>query len=51
MPSLDQNLAVWGETYDWSLRGDEWSRVAFLHHSNLGAYAPENLALQLDRAA
>lgn len=25
VPSLDQNRAVWGETYDWSQRGDEWS--------------------------
>jgi SAM-dependent methyltransferase len=25
VPSLDQNLAVWGDTYDWSRRGDEWS--------------------------
>jgi SAM-dependent methyltransferase len=25
VPSLDQNLAVWGATYDWSQRGDEWS--------------------------
>src|ERR1700761_8574095 len=27
MPSLSQNLAVWGETYDWSHRGDEWSEA------------------------
>jgi SAM-dependent methyltransferase len=25
MPSLSQNLSVWGSTYDWSQRGDEWS--------------------------
>jgi ubiquinone/menaquinone biosynthesis C-methylase UbiE len=25
VPSLSQNLSVWGETYDWSQRGDEWS--------------------------
>ncbi|MGH2859017.1 MAG: methyltransferase domain-containing protein [Solirubrobacteraceae bacterium] len=25
MPSLDQNLCVWGETYDWSQQGEEWS--------------------------
>jgi SAM-dependent methyltransferase len=25
VPSLDQNLAVWGQGYDWSQRGDEWS--------------------------
>ena len=22
---MDQNLTVWGQTYDWSQRGDEWS--------------------------
>lgn len=25
MPTLSQNLTVWGSTYDWSHRGDEWS--------------------------
>jgi SAM-dependent methyltransferase len=25
VPSLSQNLSVWGGTYDWSKRGDEWS--------------------------
>jgi len=25
VPSLSQNLSVWGQTYDWSQRGDEWS--------------------------
>lgn len=25
MPTVEQNLALWGEQYDWSKRGDEWS--------------------------
>jgi SAM-dependent methyltransferase len=25
VPSLLQNLSVWGKAYDWSQRGDEWS--------------------------
>lgn len=25
MPSLEENINVWGKTYDWKNRGDEWS--------------------------
>lgn len=25
MPSIEQNLALWNQTYDWSSAGDEWS--------------------------
>jgi SAM-dependent methyltransferase len=27
MPTIDENLSLWGSQYDWSGRGEEWSEV------------------------
>lgn len=42
MATIEENLRVWDRTYEWKNGGAEWSEhdgVAFLHHSNLGAYS------------
>ncbi|MDD1682676.1 MAG: class I SAM-dependent methyltransferase [Methanoregula sp.] len=39
MPSLEENISVWGKTYDWKTRGDEWSEpwggTDFLWHGTI----------------
>ncbi|MBP1643429.1 MAG: hypothetical protein H6Q03_2098, partial [Acidobacteria bacterium] len=27
MPTIDDNLRLWGSEYDWHDRGEEWSEV------------------------
>jgi ubiquinone/menaquinone biosynthesis C-methylase UbiE len=27
MPTIEENRAIWGETYDWSQAGEEWSQA------------------------
>ena len=43
MPSIEDNITVWGKTYDWRHHGDEWSQP----WGGTDSYGMEQYSLEL----